>query len=191
MVRKKLGRNREKERAQAFGDLGLWIYEQISRAPGYTPAEVYRLRLKEPGNPPSLEQIETIIAKIKNKSSGPDFTPLDGTAVKQGTPVYGDEPGQFVVQDQYGNPEEQLAQNEKQQQVQDVFNEIIASLNGEERMVIRMRFPDSENQAPAKVGQIAALLGIKPKVVYKRIDKIMAKCRKILQQKGVTGDDLF
>lgn len=191
MVRKKLGRNREKERAQAFGELGLWIYDQINGTPDYSANEIHDLWKKEKGNPPSLEQFETIIAKIKNKTGGPGFTPLNGTAVKQGITVPGDRPGEFIVKDNGGNPEDLLEQKEKHKRVKDIFKEVIEHLDGEERMVLRMRFPVSEDQSPVKVGQIAVLLKIKPKAVYKRIEKIMNKCRKLLKQKGVTINDLF
>jgi DNA-directed RNA polymerase specialized sigma24 family protein len=53
-----------------------------------------------------------------------------------------------------------------------------------------MRFPAQEEK-PQKVGVLAKVLGVTEKVAYKRIARVIKKCKTILDQEGVTIDELF
>jgi DNA-directed RNA polymerase specialized sigma subunit len=72
-----------------------------------------------------------------------------------------------------------------------VLRSIITPLSGEERLLLRMRFPAREEEQPKSVEQISHALGITQKAVYKRITRLMKKCRDNLLQQGVTVHDLL
>ena len=188
MVRKKLGRSREKERAQKFGKTGMLIYEKMILQ-GCSIPEIYADLKSKEGIRESQEEIEIIAEKIKGKKSAPLLPVEDDSTVKEGEKV--NENGDFVIADTHSDPQELLIEKQRKQNAGKIIKEIIGQLNGEERMLLRMRFPVAEEETPEKVDRISDILGISKKAVYKRITRILKKCRDILDQKGVTINDLL
>ena len=188
LVRKKLGRSREKERAQKFGKIGMIIYEKIILQ-GCSPGEIYPGLKSIEGIPLSLDEVETIAEKIKGKKSSLTFSNDDNPVVKNGAIV--NEDGDYIIPDKKNNPEELLIEEQRKQKLGEVVKDIIAQLNGEERIILRMRFPANDEEKPGKVEQIAIVLGISEKAVYKRIARILNKCKNLLAQKGVAVNDLL
>ncbi len=188
LVRKKLGRSREKERAQKFGKIGMIIYEKIILQ-GCSPGEIYPGLKSIEGISTSMEELENIAEKIKGKKSGLTFSNEDNPVVKNGAMV--NEEGEYIIPDKKNNPEEMLIEEQRKQKLGEVVKDIITQLNGEERIILRMRFPANDEEKPGKVEQIAIVLGISEKAVYKRIARILNKCKNLLAQKGVTVNDLL
>ena len=187
VIRKKLGRSREKERAQKFGKAGLLIYENIFLQGAAVP-EFYPT-LKEQGISLSLEEVEAIAQKIKGKKGGLADLPGSNPVVKNGATI--NEDGETIIPDTAHDPQELLMNQQKEQKLGQVVKDIIAHLDGEERMILRMRFPVEEEEKPGKVENIAKILGISEKAVYKRIARIMKKCRELVSRQGVTIHDLL
>jgi RNA polymerase sigma factor (sigma-70 family) len=188
LVRKKLGRSREKERAQKFGKIGMMIYEKVILQ-GCSLEEIY-LELKSSEDiSQSLEELETITEKIKGKKISLTFSNGDNPMVKNGVII--DEDGDYIIPDKKNDPEELLIEEQRKQKLGEVVKEIIAQLNGEERIILRMRFPANDEEKPGKVEQIATVLGISEKAVYKRIARVLHKCKNLLDQKGVAVNDLL
>ena len=188
LVRKKLGRSREKERAQKFGKIGMIIYEKIILQ-GCSPGEIYPALKSIEGISLSLDEVETIAEKIKGKKTSLTFSNDDNPVVKNGAIV--NEDGDYIIPDKKSNPEELLIEEQRKQKLGEVVKDIIAQLNGEERIILRMRFPANDEEKPGKVEQIATVLGISKKAVYKRIARILNKCKNLLAQKGVAINDLL
>ena len=67
----------------------------------------------------------------------------------------------------------------------------IGKLNGEERLILRMRFPVHGEEEPKDVNTIARHLSISKKAAYKKISRILKKCRQILIQRGFDINDLL
>jgi RNA polymerase sigma factor (sigma-70 family) len=109
--------------------------------------------------------------------------------VKNGATV--NEDGDYIIPDKKNDPEELLIEQQREQKLGEVVKDIIAQLNGEERIILRMRFPADDEEKPGKVEQIATVLGISEKAVYKRIARILKKCKNLLDQKGVAVNDLL
>jgi RNA polymerase sigma factor (sigma-70 family) len=188
LVRKKLGRSREKERAQKFGKIGMMIYEKIILQ-GCSLEEIYPELKSTEGISQSLEELETIAEKIKGKKGSLSFSNEDNPVVKNGATV--NEDGDYIIPDKKNDPEELLIEEQRKQKLGEVVKDIIAHLNGEERIILRMRFPANGEKKPGKVEQIATVLGISEKAVYKRIARILKKCKNLLDQKGVAVNDLL
>jgi len=193
IIRKKLGRNREKERAKHLGKIGIAIYEQVIRRSSPI-SETFR-ELKKSGEfQGSLEDFETLVEKIKGRKTPLTAAPGDGenSAVKNGFlrhPDLDDE--EWIIPDNNRNPETLMMKEQHDHQVKQLLKNIVEQLNGEERLILRLRFPTGEEEKSAKVGQIAGMLHMSEKAVYKRIGRILSKCKTIISKNGVSVDELF
>lgn len=191
-IRKKLGRGREKERAKELGDTGMILYQRVLKD-GCPIPEVFRELKKDGGFPGSMEELETMVQKIKGKNPGSHLPgasqPHNGSsAVKNGTVVGENE---YVIPDTKSDPQDILMETQRKRKMHDVIQSILTQLNGEERLLLRMRFPTGEDQKPKSVEQVSRVLGISQKAVYKRIARVLKKCKDTLNREGVTVDDLL
>ncbi len=66
LIRKKLGRGREKERAKELGDIGLHLYQRVLKDGCPLPG-VFRELQNDNGFTGSLEDLEAMVQKIKGK----------------------------------------------------------------------------------------------------------------------------
>jgi RNA polymerase sigma factor (sigma-70 family) len=188
MVRKKLGRNREKERAQKLGRTGMILYERILLQGG-SLAEIYpELKAREKISA-TLEELEAMLEKIRGKRAGLADPGENNPVVRKGTAV--DEEGEPIIPDRANDPQELLIRKQRSQKQAEAVRDIISHLNGEERLILRMRFPADNTEKQGKVERIAAALGISEKAVYKRIARILKKCRARLDQAGVSSDEVL
>jgi RNA polymerase sigma factor (sigma-70 family) len=198
LIRKKLGRDREKERAKEFGDVGLLVYQRVIKD-GYPLSDVFEELQTNHGFSGSMEELETIVQKIKGKGKrkNPRVSLLNGSnsstngsAVKNGTTI-GINENEFVIPDTQSDPEKIVMEDQRKRKMQEVIQDIIAQLNGEERILLRMRFPSGEGETPHTVAQVSNILGITQKAVYKRMTRLLKKCKELLDREGVTINDLL
>ena len=185
LIRKKLGRGREKERAKELGDTGLILYQRVIKD-GYSPQEVFDQLRNKAGGPGSLEELEAMLRKIKGRNPGGDCN--DSSVVKNGTSIAGEE---YVIPDTQNDPQAIFMEKQRNREIDEAIQGIIAQLSGEERMLLHMRFPFPGDEKPKSVEQIAAVLGITSKAVYKRIARLIKKCRAQLHRQGVTVNELL
>jgi RNA polymerase sigma factor (sigma-70 family) len=192
MLRKKLGRSREKERAQKMGDFGLQVYEKIM-VQGCTVKEVLQEQHAAGNTELTTADVEDAAAKIKGKRSILPEPDDNNPAVKKGTQTPGSEnsEAELVIPDTRCDPQEQMLEEQRKQQISQAVTDVVENLNGEERFILSMRFPADETEKPMKICRIAGQLGISEKAVYKRVSRILKKCRTILEKKGVGIDELF
>ncbi|MCK4766045.1 MAG: sigma-70 family RNA polymerase sigma factor [Candidatus Aminicenantes bacterium] len=190
LVRRKKGRGREKERAKKIGVWGERIYELIFAAGLEIPAAYSELKSKS-GFSGSMDEVESIAAKIKGKRIPPGEipSPQGNRLVQDGTRDM--ETGEFIIADTQSNPEDITIETQRLKKLKEVTGSIISQLKGEERLILRMRFPVSEGEKPKEIEQIAGLLGISKKAVYNRLSRVLAKCRDKITRAGVKLDDLF
>lgn len=186
MVRKKRGRGRQKERAKALGEEGMAVYDLIITQ-GCTPAEAHARLTGEQGLSLTLEEIEGMADTIRGKQNAGPSDPV----VKEAVPARDHQNESFIIPDKQAEPAVLMEEKERIQMVDDVVKGMVKDLSGEERLILRMRFPTNGDGKPAKVSAIARALGITEKATYKRIARILKKCRDILDQKGVAVDDLL
>lgn len=192
LIRKKLGRGREKERAKELGDIGTLLYQRVLKD-GCPLPEVFRELQNDGGFPGSLEELETMVQKIKGKNPGSHLPgasqPFNGSsAVKNGKIISENE---YVIPDTKNDPRDILMETQRKRKMHDVIQSILTQLNGEERLLLRMRFPTGEDEKPRSVEQVSRVLGISQKAVYKRIARLLKKCKDTLNREGVTVNDLL
>lgn len=190
LIRKKKGRAREKERARKFGDLGEKIYDMIL-VEGLSPSHAYDELKSEFNFNGSLEDLQSIVEKIRGRGR------LErGAASASGSRVVKEgerniETGELIIADTRKTPEDSVIEAQRDEKIKEVLTGIISQLKGEERLMLRMRFPFSENEEAKDIDQIARLLGVSKKAVYNRISRVLKKCREMIINSGVNFDDLF
>lgn len=200
MVRKKLGRNRQKERAAAFGEVGVLVLERMIMK-GESAERLLPEVKTLPNAPQSPEELEDLALKIGSGSNIPkspapaasNENPVvkEGFTVKTGENADGEPRREVVVPDPRQDPQALAHQQERSRDMRSAVSHVLSQLSGEERIILRMRFPTGHNQPPQKAKHIAGVLGISEKAVYKRIDRLLKKCRQILEQKGVDVHELL
>ena len=191
MIRKKLGRSRDKERAKEMGDTGLLIYQRVINE-NCPISEVLKELQTDHGYKGSMSDLETILQKIKGKNPTPPAANgsngATGSAVKTGTQVGENE---YIIPDLRGDPQQLIIEDQRKNKIQEVIHSIITGLDGEERILLRMRFPRGDNEKPASTVQVSKILGISQKAVYKRMARLLKKCKDQLNREGVNIHDLL
>jgi len=190
LIRKKKGRGREKERAKKYGDLGEKIYRMVfvERMNISTAYSELKEKFDFKGTP---EDIDALVEKIRGKgrlAAGHSSSP-GNHVIKQGK--QSSETGEVMIADTGNNPEDVIIEAQREKKVKEVIDKIVSQLKGEERLILRMRFPAAEDEKPKDIDRIARLLGISKKAVYNRISRILKRCREMMINNGVDFDDLF
>jgi len=183
MIRQKRGRSREKERARAMGPLGEQIFKMVFQN-GMTPQSVLEELVGQFGDRITLEKVETIVSKIKGRERL-DHTGGDIQAGKMDPGT-----GQVQVTDPGQGPEEVVMAEVRRDNIQTAVGEVIKQLKGEERLLLRMRFPPGDNE-PLEIDKISRILGVSPKAVYNRLSRLLKKCRDLMLKNGVNPDVLL
>jgi len=180
LIRKKRGRDRKKERAKNYGNLGKHIYDMVflQQIP---VCEVYKELKSSKNISESLKEVEAIVEKIRGKLR---HNNVYRTEVPENE-------NDFILPDYKSNPEEILAEKQRKNKISDILKTIVLELKGEDFLILRMRFlPEGEKEAK-NVEQISNILGISKKAVYKKIKNVLEKCRNIMKQEGINSHDLF
>lgn len=183
LVRKKKGRGREKERAIKIGDLGVKIYDMVVAA-GMDTATAYEELKDKSGFKGTLRDMEALVEKIKGKKK-----PAGDQPAKTG--IRSMDTGEVIIADSRKNPEELAIEAQREEKLAEIINAVVSQLSGEERLILRMRFPVSGDEEPKDIDRISRLLGISKKAVYNRVSRVLKKCRDMMVNSGVNFDDLF
>lgn len=129
------------------------------------------------------------IRRKRGRSGMSLLQPAEGSAVHNG--YIKDKNGSTEISDKRNNPETDMIDRERKKLESDAIKKISTSLSGEDKLMLKMRFQIGENRGPVPVKKISEILGISEKAVYKRINRALEKCRKILLEAGISADDLF
>ena len=189
MIRRKKGRNREKERAGEFGDMGLQVYQKTV-VQGLSHERAYQ-ELKNDGRP-SLSESEflEIASRISGSARNPGNMPNpDDNLIRMGS--RDSQTGEIISPDNLSNPEDTSIRKDREQHMDQLLRDTINELNGEDKLIIRMRFPVNPDQEAESIDSIAAALGISSKAVYKRISRVLKKCRQHIKKRGLNIHDIL
>lgn len=112
-----------------------------------------------------------------------------GTPVREG--IYSGEKGDYDVPDVDNIPELKVLRNDSQSKLNIVISEMLSALSGDEKLLLRMKFPEDPDLKPMSTDEISGILSISKKSVYNRIDRLIKKCRKILSDAGIDTEDFM
>ncbi len=188
IIREKMGRSREKDRAKEFGDLGLRIYNNIFIDKN-SIQEFYSM-LKFENSIITIGKIEEIVDRIKGKKKydKKDIENFPDTPVKKGII---DENDEVLVIEKNKTPEYHIMASEHKQIIDKNLNRVLSKLTAEEKLILKLRFYNDRDNKKDIVNAIANLLNINKRAVSKRIDKILNKCKILLNENGIELNDLF
>jgi RNA polymerase sigma factor (sigma-70 family) len=178
--RKHKGRSRTKERAKSMGPIGEKLYELIFEK-GFPVEEAYEYLKENHRITEAFEEIEAMVDKIKGRPRAYKGGANEGSEQADIKSV-------FVPE---GNQEEGVIRKETEALVKRIFNEVLSELSNEEKFIVRMRFPLSEEEESKDFSEIARVLGITTRAVDSRIRRILAKCKERILKYGLSLDDFI
>jgi RNA polymerase sigma factor (sigma-70 family) len=188
IVRSKKGRSRARERAREMGPVAEQLYELVMGR-GYSLADAFAHLQLSCGYAGSLEALEEMLQRMRGREQqGVAADPQGWPAV--GREVRTDAGTDLVVPDPAMNPEEALSERQRGSRVAGALEETLSALDGEERLLLRMRYPAGEDEQPLSVAVIAQRLGLTAKAVDNRLRRILQRCRETMLRRGVGIDDL-
>ncbi len=137
----------------------------------------------------SVDMIRKKIGRVGTSGKDKKVVDSEGTPVKEG--IYSGEKGDIVVADFMSNPEEKIIEKDIRQKISVIMEKVLLSLTGDERLLLRMRYPHVAEKESVEIRTISKRLGISEKAVYGRLERILKKCRKFLDKSGVNSNDFF
>jgi len=181
IVRQRTGRNRAKERAESHGELGHHVYDLMQMG-GHTADESTDILLTNFSIQTSADELRAIHSSLLGRDTRHQSCANTETAWGEG--------GEFVVI-QRNNPEMELMSHMQDTRRGDVLAVLIEELKGEERLLLRLRFPLDNETPPLDMEQIAAMTGLSLQQADRKLRYILKSCREKLLSKGLCLDDLL
>ena len=177
LVRRKRGRSRARERAQAHGRLGMQLFQKIFARGMGVPAAIQEL-LSET-NPSLLpDQVRDVATHIIGKDGIPAPIVIRLPQAEEDNIASGH------------SPEWTALEADRRKRILDAIQQLDFQLTGRERLLLKLRFPVEPEAGTRPAGEIAITLGISRKAVYRRLDRLLEKCRGIITDSGMNAADL-
>lgn len=191
LVRGKTGRGRERERAGEFGETGVRLFDLVVRR-GYTTVEAYEAIKTSYGMDLSFGEFAAMADKIRGcPKSSQKVIVEDGPQRKVKPAPFIDESGDIVITDQRYTPEEEILSRQRNELRNRVISEMSDLLDGEDKLIFRMKFPLNDEELPKKNVEIARIIGVGEKAVEKRVTKMLSKFRELMLSRGLGLDDFI
>lgn len=178
------GRDRSRERAQKLGSVAEVLHDLVCHR-GYNLNAAREHIESTMGIVVPFSSLETMLAQIRGR--GPLHHGDGSLAAKE---IGTDHGMQAVWIDPGNNPEENLCDQELKTTVDKVLSDLMKGLTGEEKLMIRMRFP-AEGEKPKTMQEIGKILGCTEKAVDGRIRRILIKFRENLLGNGLGPSDII
>lgn len=177
MVRRRRGRSRARQRAESLGQLGIRLFEKIF-SQGLRVPEALREMLRENQPAASEQRLAQMAEHIVGRGG---MSPI---IISMGDLP---EPADTFA----SSPETLFLERERNERILAAVSLLHRNLTGTEKILLRLRFPPDPQSPPGKAAEIASLLGLSRKAVYRRLDRLLPHCRALLQQAGIQFNDLF
>ncbi len=187
-VRKRRGRSRARERAAELGPVAERLHELVYGR-GYTLADAHGHLVLSHGISESADELNSLLERIR----GRDHAIPDGARdwPCRGFEAEVDGEIEVIVPDPARGAEETMIDRQRDRLRDRIMSTMLDALSGEERYMLRLRFPATDGEPPRSVREIAALLGQTEKAVDNRLRRLLMRCREMLLQKGISLDDLI
>jgi len=192
LAREKKGRSRARERAREMGGVAEQLYDLVF-SHGLSLHEAHGHLETAFGITEPLEKLRQMLERMRGRERGSIL--LAGASgdcwLVPGTEVATDEGIEVIVTDPRPGVEELLISRQERETAQRVMAEALAGLSGEERLMLRMRFPEGDEEEPLSNRDIGLKLGMSEKAVDSRIRRVLARCRETMLRAGLALDDLI
>ena len=188
IIRTRKGRSRAVERAKELGPVAEQLHKLVYGL-GYSLADSHGHLVASHGIRESEDELRDMLQQIR----GRDGITHAATASwpHKGREVLVDDEIEVIVPDPAKGADELLIDNQREQKSEQVIGTLLEGLSGEERFILRLRFPATENEATKSIREIAILTSQTEKSVDNRLRRILMRCRETLLSRGLSLDDLI
>lgn len=192
IARQKKGRSRARLRAQEMGGVAEKLYELVFGR-GYSLNDAQNHLEVTHGIREPLEILQGMVDRMRGRERFQTLATADceATWLVPGKEMFLDDSLEVVVCDPRKNAEDSLIANQRNTAARQAVEGLIGELNGEDKLMIRMRFPADEEEEAKSIRDIGNLLGLSEKVVDARIRRILVRFRETLLKRGLTPNDLI
>ncbi|MFZ4860056.1 MAG: hypothetical protein ACOYL3_27145 [Desulfuromonadaceae bacterium] len=181
LVRQRTGRNRAKERSESQGELGRHVYDLMVKR-GHSADEAADILLTNF----SIQASAGELMELHRSMMGRD---VRHQSCAETETAWGAD-GEFVVV-QRQNPEMELVGHTQNVRRRNLLASLIEDLKGEDRLLVRLRFPLDDETPPLDMEQIAVMTGQTSQQADRKLRRILMSCREELLKKGHRLDDLL
>lgn len=186
-IRKRKGRSRLRERAAELGPLAEKLYELV-HGRGYALQDAHAHLTLAHGISENEDELRELLDKVRGRE---ELLPCPGMDWPyHGREVTVDGEIELVVPDPAKSVEGVMIDAQRDRQREQALSELLNGLSGEERYLLRLRFPATDEEAPRSMREIATLLGTSEKAADNRLRRILIRCRETLLKQGLSLDDL-
>ena len=181
IVRSRTGRNRAKERAERFGELGRRIYELVIQQ-AHSIAETVNILQINHGITATEAQLQAILDEMQGRKPRHQSDAASEIAWSDSGEL---------VSIQRSTPEQQVADKQLERKRNEVLRQVLDSMTAEDKLLIRLRFPLDEATEPLDSSTVAKMLGLNQQEVDRRTRRILTTCRELLLKQGISFDALL
>lgn len=181
IVRSRTGRNRAKERAERFGETGRRLYELVIQR-GHSIAEVVDILQTNHGIAATEGQLQAMLDEMQGRKPRHQSDAESETAWSDSGEL---------VSIQRSTPEQKVSEKEQGRRRREILKQVLDSMSGEEKLIIRLRFPLDEEADQLEPAAIAKMLGTTHQEVERRTRRILTSCRELLLKQGISLDALM
>jgi len=188
IVRTRKGRSRARERARDLGPIAELLHKLVYGR-GYTLTDAHGHLILSHGICESEDDLRGLLNQIRGRDGATHAVTSDWP--HKGREVLVDDDVEIIVPDPAKGAEQIMIDNQCEGKREQAMVTILEGLSGEERFILRLRFPATDDEEPRSVREIATLLGQTEKAVDNRLRRILTRCRETLLSQGLSLDDLI
>jgi len=190
LYRAREGRSRAAEEARRLGADAVRLYELVF-IDGLPVEEAQHVMAAETGYAGGLDRLEEMAGRIRSRMTRAHHeVPLGRVepenAGRPGLRVIKDDSGDITVPDESLGPERAFDESRRLAAREEALREISSILTPQERLMAKMRF-----NGGMKIKEVAAAIGMTEKKAYRAFESMLARCRNVLQEKGLSAEDLL
>jgi RNA polymerase sigma factor (sigma-70 family) len=188
IIRTRKGRSRAGERARELGQVAEQLHKLVYGL-GYTLADAHGHMSLSHGIGESEDELREMLHRIRGRDGITHSTTVGWPY--QGREVFVDGEVEVIVPDPAKGAEELMIDSQREQRREQIIGALMEGLSGEERFILRLRFPATETESAKSIREIAALTGQTEKAMDNRLRRILMRCRETLLSNGLSMDDLI
>lgn len=166
------GKWRPSAEARRLGDTAITLERLLTRD-GFTLSEAIKVLTTRSGAEVSVAELEAIYVRLPNRNPRPGLVSGEVS------------PDAAAVESDAGDRVESRDRERTARRTAAILDKVLDTFDKEDRVILRLRFLRGR-----KVPEIARVLHLDQKKLYKRLDKLFATLRRALESAGVSRSDV-
>jgi len=166
------GKWRPSAEARRLGDTAITLERLLTRD-GYIFAEAVSLLTTRSGDAPTVAELEAVYVRLPTRVPRPILVSDEVS------------PDAVSVAAEADERVESRDRERTMRRAAEVLNRVIETFTAEDRLILQLRFVKG-----CKVPEIARVIGLDQKKIYKRLDKLFLTLRRALEAAGISREDI-